>query len=44
MVEAERNISIDVDEETIDKINSCKDPGAISTYTGSCSGDIKEVI
>ena len=35
------NVSIDVDGETIDKVNSFKYIGAINTSTGSCSEDIK---
>ena len=35
------NVSIDVDGETIDKVNSFKYLGAIKTSTGSCSEDIK---
>ena len=35
------NVSIDVDEETIDKVNSFKYLGAIKTSTGSCSEDVK---
>ena len=35
------NVYIDVDGETIDKVNSFKSLGAINTRTGSCSEDIK---
>ena len=35
------NVSIDVDGETRDKVNSLKYIGAIKTNTGSCSEDIK---
>ena len=35
------NVSIDVDGETIDKVNSFKYLGAIKTGTGSCSEDVK---
>ena len=35
------NVSIDVDGETIDKVNSFKYLGAIKTSTDSCSEDIK---
>ena len=35
------NVSIDVDGETIDKVNSFKYLGAIKTSTGSCSEDVK---
>ena len=35
------NVSIDVDGETIAKVNSFKYLGAIKTSTGSCSEDIK---
>ena len=35
------NVSIDVDVETIAKVNSFKYLGAIKTSTGSCSEDIK---
>ena len=35
------NVSIDVDGETIDKVNSFKYFGAIKTSTGSCSEDVK---
>ena len=35
------NVSIDVDGETIAKVNSFKYLGAIKTCTGSCSEDIK---
>ena len=35
------NVSIDVDGETIDKLNSFKYLGAIKTSTGSCSEDVK---
>ena len=35
------NESIDVDGETIDKVNSFKYIGAIKTSTGSCSEDVK---
>ncbi len=35
------NVSIDVDGETIAKVNSFKYIGAIKTSTGSCSEDIK---
>ena len=35
------NESIDVDGETIDKVNSFKYLGAIKTSTGSCSEDVK---
>ena len=39
--DANANVSIDVDGETIAKVNSFKYPGAIKTSTGSCSGGIK---
>ena len=35
------NVYIDVDGETIDKVNSFKYLGAIKTSTGSCSEDVK---
>ena len=35
------NVSIDVDGETIDKVNSFKYLGAIKTSMGRCSEDIK---
>ena len=35
-------MQIDVDGETIAKVNSLKYLGAIKTSTGSCSEDIKE--
>ena len=35
------NVSIDVDGETIDKVNSFKYLGAIKTSTGSRSEDVK---
>ena len=35
------NVPIDVDRETIDKVNSFKYLGAIKTSTGSCSEDVK---
>ena len=35
------NVSIDVDGETIDKVNSFKYLGAIKTSMGSCSEDVK---
>ncbi len=35
------NVSIDIDGETIAKVNSFKYLGAIKTSTGSCSEDIK---
>ena len=35
------NVSIDVDGETIDKVNSFTYRGSIMTSTGSCSEDIK---
>ena len=35
------NVSIDVDGETIDKVNSFRYLGAIKTSTGSCSEDDK---
>ena len=35
------NVSIDVDGETIARVNSLKYLGAIKTSTGSCSEDIK---
>ena len=38
------NVSIDVDGETIAKVNSFNYLGAIKTSTGSCSEDIKERI
>ena len=38
------NLPIDVDEETIAKVNSFKYIGAIKTSTGSCSEDIKASI
>ena len=41
MVVGVENVSIDVDGETIDKVNSFKYLGAINTSTGSCSEDIK---
>ena len=43
MVEGDENanVSIDVDGETIDKVNSFKYLGAIKTSMGSCSEDIK---
>ena len=37
-------VSIDVDGETIDKVNSFTYLGAINTSTGSCSEDIKAII
>ena len=36
-----KEVSIDVDGETIDKVNSFTYLGAINTSTGSCSEDIK---
>ena len=42
--EANGNVSIDVDGETIAKVNSFKYLGAIKSNTGSCSEDIKERI
>ena len=35
------NVSIDIDGETIAKVNSFKYLGTIKTSTGSCSEDIK---
>ena len=35
------NVSIDVDGETIDKVNSFKYLGDIKTSTGSCSEEVK---
>ena len=37
-------VSIDVDGETVAKVNSFKYLGAVKSNTGSCSEDIKERI